>query len=211
MFSAIALVSCVVAVVAAVLLVRVSLASARRRRQIDALMLRITELEERLTRDAEEPGPAMARTAVAGGATDDEGTAEAYSADVLAGWTSHVGRILARHATPEDLADRAVVTVYRRIDEPIKPSDLAGELHVSLRTLERGLSRALDCSPGRLILAVKMREARRMLATGRLQVGDVAHRLAFFDSAHFAKRYRQFYRCPPSRHLAEGRKGTAAA
>jgi AraC-like DNA-binding protein len=200
--STISLISLAFALVAAVLLVRFGIVNARARQRIDALMSRIDQLEQRLTSDAEDGAPALAESGPVGA---DHASADAYSADVLAGWTSHVGRVLARESTPEDLADRAVVSIYRRIDEPIRASTLADELHVSLRTLERGLSRALDCSPRQLILAVKMREARRMLATGEFQVGAVAHRLGFFDAAHFGRRYRRFYRCPPSRHLAEAR------
>lgn len=105
------------------------------------------------------------------------------------------------------LVDQTLIGIYSRIEDRIQPSDLADDLGVSLRTLERGLTRVLDCTPGQLILTVKMREARRMLASGRFRVGEVAHRLAFADASHFTRRYRRFYRCTPSQHVATGDSG----
>jgi AraC-like DNA-binding protein/heme exporter protein D len=169
----------------------------KRRRQIDALMIRMQELEAKL--------------AVADGEPTDEIFAEdgvpsasgIYSADVLAGQSSYVARLVSQAERPADLAGQALVAVYRRIEDPIRPSDLADELCVSLRTLQRGLARCLDCTPNQLILTAKMREARRLIASGQLRVGEVAHRLAFADASHLARNYRKFYRCPPSQHLSD--------
>lgn len=168
------------------------IASARSRRQLAALMSRVEELEQRLAASSADQGSQLVEVL-------DESNSP-VSSDVLVGWTSHVGRMLNHQTKPQGLAEQAVVAVYRRIEDPIRPSDLAEELAVSLRTLQRGLMVSLDCSPSDLILTVKMREARRMLESGSFRVGDVAHRLAFADAAHFSRRYRKFYRCPPSRH-----------
>ena len=86
----------------------------------------------------------------------------------------------------------------RRITVNLAPADLAAALCVSLRTLERGLASALDCTPSQLILAMKMREARRMLRSGRYRVGEVADRLGFPSQFHFSRRFKAYYRVPPS-------------
>jgi len=121
------------------------------------------------------------------------------TADVLAGRTTHVRELLeGGHIQGLPLADQAVVRIYGRIEEPLSPSDLAESLHVSLRSLERGLSLALDCSPRELILAAKMREARRLLQTGELNVTGVAYRLGFSSPSHFSRRFRSFFKQSPS-------------
>ncbi len=176
----------------------------RQRRQIDALMTRLQEVEARLAfgdTTAVEEWP-VGESGVSG--------VSVYSADVLAGCSSHVARLVSESTSPADLADQAVVGIYRRIEDLIRPSDLADEFFVSLRTLERGIGRSLDCTPSQLILTVKMREARRLIESGELRVGEVAHRLAFADAAHFSRRYRKFYRCSPSHHVA-GRDRSAGA
>jgi AraC-like DNA-binding protein len=172
----------------------------RRRRDIDTLMARLEAVENRLAFGELEPS--IIDVDEAEGACN--GTVETeYSADVLAGRTSHIARLVSESARPSDLADQAVMMIYRRIEDPIRPADLADALYVSLRTLERGIARTLDCTPTQLILTVKMREARRLIESGGLRVSEVAHRLAFADSAHLSRRYRRFYRCPPSQHAGE--------
>ncbi len=88
--------------------------------------------------------------------------------------------------------------MYRRIHEPVAPSQIAADLYVSLRTLERGLAATLDCSPSQLILAMKMREAKTLLATGQWRVSEVAGHLAFANPFHFSRRFKSFYRVAPS-------------
>jgi len=180
--------------------------SSRRREQMDALMSRLEQLEERLALAAVEESTASVSRPEE---ESDASRGEVFSADVLAGKSSHVARMISELVSPSDLADQAVVSIYRRIEDAIQPSDLADELCVSLRTLERGLARSLECTPGQLILTVKMREARRLLSSGQFRVGEVAHRLAFADAPHFSRRYRRFYRCPPSAHIERGESGAA--
>ncbi len=183
------------------MLLGASIAGRRRRKQVDELMQRVEDLERRLAPGEIDRPPTAPMKIVNGAGEGDVAADSLVTADVLAGWTTHIGRMLAEEGSPRDLADQAVIRIHRRIGEPIQPSGLAEELNISLRTLERFLARSLECSPGQLILVVKMREARRLLESGQFRVGEVAHHLAFSDAAHFSRRYRQFYHCPPSHHL----------
>jgi len=98
-----------------------------------------------------------------------------------------------------------VALVHARIRENLAPADLAAELAISLRTLERGLAAELGCSPRQLILAMKMREARRLLESGRYRVNEVSSTLGFATPSHFSRSFRAFYRLPPST-VAHGRR-----
>jgi AraC-like DNA-binding protein len=193
-----------VAIAAAALALAVVLALARRRerRAISALLERLERLE---ARQADHGAEAVAHLAAVGGSAGTAGTAEegessdALTADVLAGMTSRVRRIVASDgAAAETLADQAIFKVQRALNTTITPSQLAGELFVSLRTLERGLAEALGCTPGQLIMAMKMREARRLLESGRHRVAEVADRLGFASPFHFSRRFKAFYRVAPS-------------
>ncbi|HPC84275.1 MAG TPA: helix-turn-helix transcriptional regulator [Thermoanaerobaculaceae bacterium] len=161
---------------------------ARQRRQVSALLARLEELEARWAAVAMPPvGPAASASTLT------------PSGDVLAGMTSHVARIVqSGGGTTRSLADQAIFCVYRHLTESITPNTLADELHVSLRTLERGLAVALDCTPSQLILAMKMREARRLLESGECRVAEVADRLGFANAFHFSRRFKSFYRTSPS-------------
>jgi AraC-like DNA-binding protein len=120
------------------------------------------------------------------------------SGDVLAGRTSHVQRLL-RGSGPSlhSLADQAILAIHAHITENVTPATLADEICVSLRTLERGLAQALDCTPRQLILTVKMREARKLLTEGG-GVAEVAQRLGFVNVFHFSRRFKSLYHVAPS-------------
>lgn len=181
-----AVVVAVVAVIAAAAIV------ARQRRQLRALMARLDDLESTLD---------------VTGAADGDGAVQSPriasgrhpTGDVLAGRTTHVRRLVAGEgAAGLGLADQAIVAVHRRLEDALAPAELADDLCVSLRTLERGLAATLDCTPRQLILAMKMREGRRLLEEGRLTVSEVAYRLGFSSPGHFSRRFSAFYREPPS-------------
>jgi len=119
--------------------------------------------------------------------------------DVLAGFTSHINRIVERgEGRSLGLADQAVYYVHKHLEEPYRPAQLAEELNISLRTLERGLVETFDCTPGQLITAMKMREARRLFASGDHRVNEVASRLGFSSPFYFSRRFRTFFGVPPS-------------
>lgn len=189
----IAALSAAVLVLAGLLLVQ-----RRTRRQLDQLMQRIDGLEKRIPSADSEPAAAAPDDA------NDE--AERVSRDVLAGRTSFVRRAVGGELTrPVSLAGQAIALVHARIRDNVAPAELASELAISLRTLERGLAAELGCSPRQLILAMKMREAGRLLGSGRYRVSEVANELGFATPSHFSRCFRSFYRVPPSEVARETR------
>lgn len=129
----------------------------------------------------------------------DEGNDGSESAhkDVLAGRTTFIQRVVAE-ASPINLAEHAVVKIHTHLDEGYRPAQLAEDLYISLRSLERGLAEAFDCSPGQLITAMKMREARRLLTDEGLRVNEVASRLGFSSPFYFSRRFRTHFGFSPS-------------
>ncbi len=196
-----ALVSVVAVAVAIVVLVR---SQQRHRRQMQALLERLAALDDargvdvsQVTLPGDRAGP--------GGHEQAAGASESSpSGDVLAGRTSHVRRMVEGSGVEAaSLADQAIVWVHRHLEENVAPAQIAAELFVSLRTLERGLATGLDCTPTELIVAVKMREARKLLRSGRFRVSEVAYRLAFSSPSHFSRRYKSFYGAAPSEHIPD--------
>ncbi len=170
--------------------------SVRERRRNRELILRLDEVETRL-RTAQPP--VAAGTAGEPPRPADADLVATPSGDVLAGRTSEIERILGGTAPARrSLAEQAILAVHGRLDGGLTPNDLAAALHVSLRTLERGLALYLGCTPRRLILAMRMREARRILAAGDCMVKEVAYRLGFADPYHFSRCFKSFYHVAPS-------------
>ena len=191
----------VLALIGAALVGGLVLAQRRARRQIHELLGRLETLEARwreaagatnAPRDPFQPASPAQGPIAGDGDTPPTG-------DVLAGLTSHVKRLVQSPGTEaESLADQTIVCIHRHLGENVTPTQIADELIVSLRTLERGLAAVLDCTPRQLITAMKMREARRLLLAERRRVGEVAYALGFTDPFHFSKRFKAFYGVAPS-------------
>lgn len=163
----------------------------RQRRQIADLMARLDLAET----EGSGPRPLVAPPPPADESAPPDG-------DVLAGRTSYVAAMVAGAGSDAtSLADRTILAIHGRLADPLTATELADELFVSLRTLERVLAATLECTPRQLILTMKMREARRLLLEGEHRVGEVASRLGFPTPAHFSTRFKSFYGCSPSRLL----------
>lgn len=189
-WAAVVAVAAVAVALAAALLVR------RQHRQLQLLMARLDELEAAVG-DSDDAGVMIESLSPPGRAA---GSQDYPTGDVLAGRTTHVQRLIEGQGASAGLglADQAIVTIHRHLEQPLAPAEVAEELCVSLRTLERGLASTLDCTPRQLILAMKMRAGRRLLEDGVLTVSEVAYRLGFSSPGHFSRRFSSFYREPPS-------------
>ena len=96
------------------------------------------------------------------------------------------------------LAEMALAYIKLHVSENVSVADLATALHMSSRTLQRGLKRSLNCTPRQLLLAVRMTEAKQLLKTGVHRVGDVGYQVGFEDPAHFSRRFKAYFQCTPS-------------
>jgi AraC family transcriptional regulator, positive regulator of tynA and feaB len=87
----------------------------------------------------------------------------------------------------------------RLADPNLSPALLAGELHVSVRTLHRAFA-AVGESAAAYIRRQRLERARAELAAaGRPDVSQVAARWHFADSSHFIRAFRKQYGDTPTR------------
>jgi transcriptional regulator GlxA family with amidase domain len=121
--------------------------------------------------------------------------------DSLSGRISRVQVLVQRgDPVPRELCSSAIAFVLGHLGDPLSPVGVAEGLHVSLRTLQRVLASSLGCTPGELIMAVRMREARRLLQVEGLLVKEVASRVGFVSVSHFSRKFKEHYRVSPSDH-----------
>ncbi len=74
--------------------------------------------------------------------------------------------------------------------------DIAEQLGISARTLQRGLERE-NTSFSRIVSEVRMNEAEGLLHFTDISITQVAHLTGFSDSAHFAREFNRVYGMTP--------------
>ena len=134
----------------------------------------------------------------------------------LAAWLvdRHVGRAAARkslaimiideaaqpdHAQPgaplevetrDPLVRRALTTMQQSLDAPPPVAEIARRLGVGRRLLERRFREALGTTPARAGRAVRLTQARHLLAHGDRPVAEIAAETGFCDTSHLVRAFR---------------------
>lgn len=117
-------------------------------------------------------------------------------------------RIGVRHPRLSRVIERMEAT----IEEPLSPADLAEEVGMSTRQLERLFRRYLNRSPKRYYMELRLARARNLLMQTDLSVINVALAAGFASPSHFSKCYRAQYGVTPYRERgAQGLIDEAAA
>lgn len=170
----------------------------RARQRFSVLLSRLEEIEAE--RAGQEDAASEPAHAVDLDNTSPEGpNREAPVSDSLSGKIDRVQVLVQRgDPVPHELCSRAIAFVIRHLDDPLSPLEVAEGVHVSLRTLQRVLASSLGCAPGELIMAVRMREAQRLLRVEGLLVKEVASRVGFVSVSHFSRKFKEHYRVSPS-------------
>ena len=94
---------------------------------------------------------------------------------------------------------RVIQTMEVNIEDPISPSDLASNVGMSTRQLERLFRRYLNKSPKRYYMGLRLQKARNLLMQTDMSVINVALSCGFSSPSHFSKCYRSHYETTPYR------------
>jgi transcriptional regulator GlxA family with amidase domain len=96
------------------------------------------------------------------------------------------------------------------VEEPVSPSDLADDVGMSTRQLERLFRRYLNRSPKRYYMELRLQKARNLLMQTDMSVINVALACGFASPSHFSKCYRAQYNTTPYRERGtQGAPGPA--
>ena len=85
------------------------------------------------------------------------------------------------------------------IEDPMSPADLAEDVGMSTRQLERLFRRYLNRSPKRYYMELRLQKARNLLMQTEMSVINVALACGFASPSHFSKCYRSHYNTTPYR------------
>ncbi|WP_323036866.1 GlxA family transcriptional regulator [Pararhodobacter sp.] len=137
---------------------------------------------------------------------DDHGKDLANSvADQLIYTTIRTDRDIQRLSIPTRIGvrhprlSRVIERMEQSIEEPVSPAELAEEVGMSTRQLERLFRRYLNRSPKRYYMELRLARARNLLMQTDLSVINVALACGFASPSHFSKCYRAQYGTTPYR------------
>lgn len=107
-----------------------------------------------------------------------------------------------------------VLTIIELMDanpsEPISIADIAKQVGLSRRQIERLFLDEMGRSPARYYLEIRLERARHMLIRSSVPIVEVAVACGFVSASHFSKCYRELYALTPQQERLE-RKYPAAS
>lgn len=100
----------------------------------------------------------------------------------------------------------ALELMNNNIETPLATKDIASDLSISIRQLERLFLQYLKCSPSIYYLQLRIEHAHYLLSDSGLSIAEIALASGFSSTAHFSRRYRAFYGTTASqyRNLGNG-------
>ncbi|MFD0916204.1 GlxA family transcriptional regulator [Pseudahrensia aquimaris] len=93
---------------------------------------------------------------------------------------------------------RAVAIMAENLEEPMPALEIARQVGLSLRQVERLFLRHLNSTPGRYYMSVRLERARELLRHSNAPILDVALSTGFTSHSYFAQSYRTHFGCSPS-------------
>ena len=94
---------------------------------------------------------------------------------------------------------KAFARMKECLEEPVSPAQIAGELGISVRQLERLFGRYLNTTPKRYYTEMRLERARHLLMQTEMSISEIAIACGFDNPAHFSRTFRSVYgRAPQS-------------
>ena len=95
---------------------------------------------------------------------------------------------------------RALLLMEQNLTQRLTIGDVATQLGISVRQLERLCRRHFGVGPAALYRQMRMRFAHWMIENTDRPVIEIAIEAGFNDGAHFCRQFKEAYGLPPSRH-----------
>ena len=110
--------------------------------------------------------------------------------------------VQARHGMRNQRLTEAIKLMSENIEEPLSTKEIAGEVGISTRQLERLFMRYLQSTPSKYYLEMRLQRARNLLLQSERSVTEIAVATGFRSTTHFARVYRGFFGVSPTAQRA---------
>jgi len=106
--------------------------------------------------------------------------------------------------TIEQAVGRVIEAMRENLGEPFTVNDMARTALFSKFHFSRLFQRATGVSPGRLLSAMRMQEAKRLLVSTSLTVTEISHQVGYTSVGTFSSRFRTSVGVSPSTYRQLG-------
>ncbi len=112
-----------------------------------------------------------------------------------------VTREITSNPIDESFMNKAVVTIEKNIQDPLFDVEaFAGKMHMSRMTLYRKFKAITGDSPSSFMRSIRMNKAAALLATGDLNVSEIADRVGISDLSSFSTSFKKHFKVSPSQY-----------
>ena len=105
-----------------------------------------------------------------------------------------------RHGMRNARMVRAIALMEENIEDPVSPADIADELGISTRQLERLFGRYLNSTPKHYFMEMRLQRARNLLVQSERSITEIAMACGFKSNSHFSKVFRAHFGTSPVSH-----------
>jgi transcriptional regulator GlxA family with amidase domain len=113
-------------------------------------------------------------------------------------------------AVLDERVRRAMLLMEQNMTDPLSIADIAAQLKLSTRQLERLFQAVLSMRPAEFYRTLRLRYARWLLDNTTRHVTDIALDAGFADCAHFSRQFKAAHGFAPSEQRGGTRQGDAA-
>ena len=106
---------------------------------------------------------------------------------------------------------KALTLMGKSLEEPLTMPDIAAQVGLSVRALERAFQKWLKTTPAKYHRRLRLEHAREMIRLTDMPVLEIAIRSGFNSAAHFSDSYKAFFGHPPSADRGHTRISQASA
>ncbi|MBD1577419.1 helix-turn-helix domain-containing protein [Vibrio sp. S11_S32] len=91
----------------------------------------------------------------------------------------------------------AIALMESHIETPLTTDDIANQVYISRRQLERLFKRHLDSMPARHYMQVRLKHAKHLLQTTSTSIVQIGLKCGFSSGPHFSSAYKTYYQLTP--------------
>jgi AraC family transcriptional regulator len=101
-----------------------------------------------------------------------------------------------------DAVGQVIKMIYEQFAQPLTVADMAQYVNYSRFHFSREFQRATGVTPGRFLATVRIQEAKRLLLTTTLSIGDVATGVGYSSVGTFSAKFKNIVGLSPSTYRA---------